>query len=64
MFIIITSSSGAEYTVRKNDIKRVYETPTGTVVRFSSPKENPAIFVNGSVQDFYDKYLWTRKGEK
>ncbi len=57
MFIIITSSSGAEYTVRKNDIKRVYETVTGTVVRFSAPKDNPAIFVNGSVEDFYNKYL-------
>lgn len=57
MFIIIESSTGVFYSVRKNDIKRVYETVTGTAVRFGSPKENPTIFVSGTVEEFHAKYL-------
>jgi len=57
MFILIESTSGSTYSVRKNDIKRVYESVTGTVVRFASQKENTSIFVHGTVEEFYNKYL-------
>ena len=57
MFILIESTTGVSYAVRKNDIKRVYETVTGTAVRFAVQKENTSIFVHGTVEEFYNKYL-------
>jgi len=61
MFLLITSSTGVNFTIRKGDIKRVCEHGTGAVVRFANRKENSSIFVHETVREFHNKYLMEKK---
>ena len=61
MHILITDRTGKSRVVKKVDIQRVEEQGTmGTVVRFTNKKVNPAIFVPGTVTEFYYANLITR----
>ena len=58
MHILITDRSGKWHVIKKSDIQRVEEQGTmGTTVRFTNRKVNPAIFVPGTVPEFYRTYL-------
>ena len=57
MFILITDMYGNDHVVKKNDVKRVSRIIGRTQVSFANKKENPAIYVELSVKEFFEKYL-------
>lgn len=58
MHILIKDKNGNHHSVKKSDIRRVEKQGSlGTVVRFTNPNKNPAIFVKESVQVFHMKHL-------
>ena len=59
MHILILDDNGKYHIVKKSSIRRVTSTfsTERTTVQFFNPRENPAIYVSESVQEFFSKYL-------
>ena len=62
--LLLKSTAGLSYVVRRTDIRRVYSTMNGsTWVVFEGARNTP-ICVAGKPEDFYNEYLVKKSGKR